>query len=723
MPMKLVIVESPAKAKTIEKYLGEDYMVVASVGHVRDLPKSEKDAIDKENNYRPNYQIIAGKESVVKDIKKRALLADEIFLATDPDREGEAIAWHLNEAANLKDAKRIVFNEITKDAVLEAIKHPRKIDLSLKEAQEARRVLDRLFGYTLSKLIWTKLRYGLSAGRVQSPALRILMEREREIRAFIPEKYWAVEGILKTEGGVKIPVKCEKEFTDEKTVNQFVDIAPTIEWISQEAKEVEVNRAPKPPLITSTMQQAANSYLSLSPAQTMRFAQKLYEAGYITYMRTDSPILSAQAHQMIKTEVEKEYGAKFYKQTFYKTKKKTSQEAHEAIRPTKMHIKNAGRTDGEKRLYELIRTRTLSSQMIPAKLKRSAIYFKSDAPILRFVVRGTKTINPGWLLAMPFSKNEEIELPNIKKDESCVCIQVNKEEKETSPPNRYSEAGLVKELEKRELGRPSTYAPTIRTLVTRSYVEKEGRTLYPTLVGEVVSSFLEKNFNQYIEDKFTAKMEEQLDEIAEGKRKYEKTLTDFYIPFEKAVLAKKDIEKLTILGDAPPDILCPKCDGQMVKRLSRSDFFLSCKKFPDCDGARQKDGTLAKEPEPTGEKCPKCKKGDLIKKSGKFGDFIGCNKYPKCKFIKEDEEELARKDSGVACTKCDDGTMIERRGRFGIFYSCKNYPNCKYAIKAKPTGRKCDMCKSLMMDGTKTIPERCSDKKCPMHRPDKLNKK
>ena len=373
----LVIVESPAKAKTIEKYLGADYKVVASVGHVRDLPKSEKKALDIENGFKPTYIISEDKEQVVKNIQKEIKKADAVLLATDPDREGEAIAWHLQEATGAKDAQRIVFHEITKDAVLEAITKPRKVDDNLRIAQEARRVLDRLFGYTLSKLIWEKVRYGLSAGRVQSPALRILMEREREIRAFEPVTFWELSGVFKRGDKTEHLAQCEKTFEDHETVKHILKTAPKTPWHIAKIKETAVDRNPKAPFTTSTLQQAANSVFNWSPSYTMRIAQKLYEAGQITYMRTDSVNLSKDAHRQIKSFITQNYDPALYKQNMYKTRSKSAQEAHEAIRPTRMEMIIRGKTKEEKALYDLIHKRTIAGQMVPAKMLRTAVTFSA----------------------------------------------------------------------------------------------------------------------------------------------------------------------------------------------------------------------------------------------------------------------------------------------------------------------------------------------------------
>ncbi len=725
--MKLVIVESPAKIKTLSKYFGPKYIIEASIGHIRDLPKSNKQAIDIANGFKPSYVVSEDKEKVVRRIKSLTKKVNEVILATDPDREGEAIAWHIAEAIGLKNPKRVTFNEITKEAVQEAIKHPRPIDKNLKIAQEARRVLDRLFGYDLSGLIWKKVRYGLSAGRVQSPALRILMEREREIRAFIPEKYWIITATVKNKQEKEFILICSKEPRDKKEVNEIIKAGKKENWTVSDVKETKAKRNPRAPFITSTLQQTASSRLGFSPSRTMMVAQKLYTAGLITYMRTDSTNLSKQAQTQIAKIVKKEYGKDYYLPRYYGKKSKGAQEAHEAIRPSNIEKLTAGRSSDEKKLYELIWRRAVSSQMSPANILRTKIIVNLDNKKLPFfAIKGSRILFDGWLKADPASRSDDVELPAVEISERLKFIKIEDEEKETTPPPRYSEAGLIKELEKRGIGRPSTYAPIIKTLKDRNYVEKEGSQLKPTDTGDVVSTFLEKHFTKYISDEFTAEMENDLDEIAEGKRKYIKTLQEFYTPFTKAIKTKEDIPKITDLGKADKKFKCPDCKGSMIIKLGKTGKFLSCAKFPDCSGARTMEGKALEGPKETGEKCPKCKDGKLVTREGRFGKFISCNNYPKCKYIKEDPEEAKKKKTGVKCPECNsstgEGELIEKRGRFGIFYACSNYPKCKFAINAKPTGKKCPMCKSLMMEGTKTIPERCSNKKCPNNRPDKLGK-
>jgi len=781
--MKLLIVESPSKAKTIEKYLEGAFTVRASVGHIRDLPKSNKKAIDIEAGFVPHYEISKGKEKVVHELQDLAEKATSIMLATDPDREGEAIAWHIEEL--LKHDKkvkapiqRVTFHEITKQAIEEALKHPREIDTALRRAQEARRVLDRLVGYDLSGIIWKKVRYGLSAGRVQSPALRIIMEREREIRTFVPEKFWRIFGnfelpLLSGEGRGevnqktspqsspergrrKIRLECEEEPRDEKLVDKIMSMGNEGIWLVDNVKESEQKRSPRAPFTTSTLQQTASSRLGYSPSRTMQLAQKLYEAGHITYMRTDSTNLSLTAQTEIISLIKKKYGEEYTENRIYKTKSKNAQEAHEAIRPTHIDVAHAparnadsiatagGGTEEQQKLYRLIWERAVSSQMTDAKLLKTKItaVIKGNSGVGHqsvgcptpelpaFSAVGSRLLFPGWLAVDSAARGEDVELPKCIVGEKLKLLNLEKLEKFTEPPNRYSEAGLVKELESRGIGRPSTYASIMRTLEEREYVHKEGKTLLPTDVGEVVSDFLEQNFANYISDTFTAEMEDELDEISRGEREYEKTLKDFYGPFLKEVKAKDKLEKATNLGDAPENIICPKCGDKMMVKLSRAGKFYSCINYPDCAGALMLDGKELEGPKEIGELCPLCgeKKGKsgggklvIRERRDGSGTFISCSRYPKCKFIKEDEEEKKRKMTEITCPICGKNKIMERKGRFGIFFSCASYPDCKFAIKAKPTGNICKECDSLMMLGTKTIPERCSNKVCKMHNPHKLN--
>ena len=615
----LLIVESPTKARTIGHYLGKDYTVLASVGHVRDLPKSNKDAVDIEDGFTPHYVVPAEKREIIEKIKHAAKKADEVYLATDPDREGEAIAWHIKEVADLVKPKRVVFHEITKTAIEEALAHPRMIDEHLRRAQEARRVLDRIVGYDLSGLIWKKVRYGLSAGRVQSPALRILAEREREIKAFIPETYFLLQALFNSKAG-EFAATCAELPATRAEAERIVQTGRSASWSVADLSERAEERQPRPPFTTSTLQQTASTRLAFAPSRTMRAAQKLYEAGHITYMRTDSVNLAQEAVAKMAGVIEKEFGTEYLQVRTFKTTSKNAQEAHEAIRPTDSSHARAGASPDEEQLYALIRTRALASQMTAARIMRTTIKAKADADIPLFSANGSRTIFPGWLALDTAARGEDVELPKFLAGDALTLLSLGADEKQTEPPNRYTEAGLIKELEKRGIGRPSTYASTMKTIQDRGYVEKLGRALKPTATGMVVSGWLEEHFPTYVSDTFTAEMEDELDEIARGERGYTETLKAFYGPFVKAVHAKDKLPKATALGDAPKEFPCPLCGSPMEFKLGRGGIFMSCKRYPDCLGARTEEGMELKNDEPLGYHPDTG--APIFIKTGRFGPYV-----------------------------------------------------------------------------------------------------
>ena len=631
---RLLIVESPTKARTIGKYLGKDYAILASVGHVRDLPKSNKDAVDIENGFVPRYVVSAEKREIIEKIRRAAAKADEIYLATDPDREGEAIAWHIKEVANIKKPKRVVFHEITKAAIEEALLNPRMIDENLRRAQEARRVLDRIVGYDLSGLIWKKVRYGLSAGRVQSPALRILAEREREIKAFIPITYFVLNALFQTRSnlnpdskGSTLNATCTEKPATKEEAERIVQTGRAAKWSVADVTEKSEERNPRPPFTTSTLQQTASTRLGFAPSRTMRAAQKLYEAGHITYMRTDSVNLGSEAVAKMASVVEKQFGKEYLQMRVYKTASKNAQEAHEAVRPTDPSRAHAGASPDEEHLYEIILTRALASQMASARIMRSGISAKADLPagkasagIPLFSANGSRVIFPGWLALDTKARSDDVELPKVAVGDPLTLLSLGAEEKQTEPPNRYTEAGLIKELEKRGIGRPSTYASIMKTIQDRGYVEKLARALKPTATGMVVSGWLEENFPTYVSDTFTAEMEDELDEIARGERGYTETLTAFYGPFEKAVRAKDKLPKATSLGDSGVEFPCPLCGSPMENKLGRGGVFMSCKKYPDCMGARIEDGSEIKSDEPIGNHPDTG--APIYIKTGRFGPYV-----------------------------------------------------------------------------------------------------
>ncbi len=652
----LVIVESPAKAKTIEKYLGKGYKVMSSIGHVRDLPKTNKDAVDIEGGFIPRYIVSPGKEKVIAGLRKAAKEADQVLLASDPDREGEAIAWHVAELikGDNKNLKRVVFHEITEGAVKEAITHPRDIDLHLKEAQEARRILDRLVGYDLSGLIWKKVRYGLSAGRVQSPALRIIMEREREIRAFLPENYFVLTAPTVI-NKLPVPFLCNVEPRDEAEAKRIKQLGEQHSWSVTTIKETEARRTARAPFTTSTLQQVASTRLGFSPSRTMGAAQKLYENGFITYMRTDSTTLSQVAMTQIHAHIKKVHGASYLAARQYKTKSKSAQEAHEAVRPTNIAVTKAGLTADQQALYELIWRRTVSSQMADALMARTKVSINISATdtIPDFSVNGARITFPGWLAVDTAARGEDTEVPKLAVGDKVTVTEVQIEAKQTQPPSRYTEAGLIKELEKRGIGRPSTYASIMNTITERGYVAKEGRTLFPTDTGDVVSTFLEQYFGEYIGDTFTSKMEDELDGIAEGTHTYIKTLADFYGPFSKDVAAKEDIPKLTNLGAGPKQFPCPLCGADMVIKLGRSGTFLSCGRYPDCDGSRLIDGNELKPDAPIGQH-PETKE-DIYVMNGKFGPYVQLGATPEK--VKGKKAITPKRASLPAGIKAEDVTL------------------------------------------------------------------
>jgi len=647
MAKNLVIVESPAKSNTIEKYLGSDYRVMASYGHVRDLPKSRL-GVDIEQNFEPEYIIPIKSKKNLNAIKKAAKEADTVLLATDLDREGESIAWHIAHEIDNKNIKRITFSEITKDAILGAVKSPGSLNKDLFDAQQARRVLDRLVGYSLSPLLWKKVRRGLSAGRVQSVAVKIIVDREREIEAFKPEEYWEISvelekgqnkylaHLIKKEGG---PV----EVKDEKTAKAIETDIKNEEFKVADVTKKEVKKSPAPPFITSTLQQEAARKLRFSSKKTMMLAQQLYEGvnigsgseGLITYMRTDSLNISAQAKKDIKEYILKTLGNKYLpeKERFYK-KSKGAQEAHEAIRPT--HIKNTPEemkkylTPDQLKLYTLVFNRILASQMSDARY--SQITAKVEAGKYLFRTGGRNLLFDGFMKVYMEKKEEELldakfsGLEDLKKDDILKFIKAILEQKFTQPPARLTEAGLIKILEENGIGRPSTYAPTISTIVNRGYVKLDERRFHPTDIGFIVTDMLAENFPFVVNVDFTAKIEDELDDIALGKVEWRKPIGDFWHPFKDELDKKSEkIEKVEMPVIETEEI-CEKCGKKMVIKTGRFGEFLACSGFPECKNAR----AIIKK---SGVKCPECEEGEIIERKTRKGrTFWGCERYPDCKY-------------------------------------------------------------------------------------------
>lgn len=650
----LVIVESPAKGKTIERYLGKDYQVLASYGHVRDLPKSKMGVEIDDGSFAPHYLVPAKAKKAVASLKKAAASANDIYLATDYDREGEAIAWHVLEALKLNKSTpvhRITFHEITKSALEKAVKNPRELDYDLIDAQQARRILDRLVGYTLSPFLWKKVMKGLSAGRVQSVAVRLIVDREKEIKAFKPQEYWSIDGqflrgsdqftaSLIEFGGDKLDKMSIKSEVESKKIEQALG---GLDYQISSIEKKERKKRPSPPFTTSTLQQQAAHRLHFSAKQTMKLAQDLYEDGHITYMRTDSVNLAEEAIKATRKLVENEYGGKYLPKDaqHYKTRSKGAQEAHEAIRPT--HVDSLPgnlnlKSEKHDKLYKLIWQRMVASQMSPALLKAETVLVKSTDGQGIFKATGNVVDFEGYLKVWPTAREDKI-LPKLKEQESVDLDKMNVDQHFTEPPPRYSEASLIKALEEHGIGRPSTYAPTLSTIQDRGYVELLERRFHPTETGENVNAILVKHFPDIVDLDFTAEMEEDLDKVAEGKKDWTKLLGDFYKPFHKLVEEKtEDVPKLDLTEKT--DKICPECGKSMVIRPGRYGKFLACTGFPDC---KHTEPIIKK----TGVTCPECKEGELIERKTRRGKtFWGCQRYPKCKYATWDDPNKKKNQEG-----------------------------------------------------------------------------
>jgi len=724
----LIIVESPAKAKTLKKFLGAKYAVKASMGHIRDLPKKTL-AIDIENDFEPAYEISPDKKKIVAELKKAVKKAPDtmVWLAPDEDREGESIAWHLVYALGLKKGqfKRIAFHEITKPAVLKALENPRAMDINLVHAQQARRVLDRLVGYKLSPLLWTKIRAGLSAGRVQSVAVRLIVDREREIEAFKPEEYWNIDTDLKVKKGefnaVLSKINGKKaEVNNKKTADSIVKYLKKSDYKVDSITKKSSKRHPSAPFITSTLQQEASRKLGYSVKQTMVIAQQLYEGiehgkehtGLITYMRTDSYNLSKEFLKTVPKIVKKLYGEEniLSKPRVFTKKARGAQEAHEAIRPTHLNKTPKDLKDHldprQYRLYKLIWERTIACQMADAEVDVTKAIIKAGDYDL--VAKGQIIKKPGFMKAYiegtdnaddALSDKDKL-LPAMTEGEACNLNKVNAEQKFTQPPARFTEASLVKKMEAEGIGRPSTYAPTISTIMYRGYIEKkEDKKLYPMEIGLIVNDFLVEHFADIMEYQFTAKMEDKLDDIADGKRKWQPVIKEFYEPFAKNIeKKKKEVKKSDIIKEKT-DEKCDVCKADMVVKLGKNGKFLSCSRYPECKNARPMKADLEKEKELQkqykDEKCDKCG-SQMVIKNGRFGEFLACSEYPKCKSTRALSHAL-----DVKCPECGKDIVEKRTKRGKIFYGCNNYPTCKFATWKKPIKDKCPVCKGLQVEQKK----------------------
>jgi len=778
MSKSLVIVESPAKAKTIGKYLGKGFTVKASLGHIKDLPKRDL-AVDIENGFEPTYEIIEGKQKLVQELRKASKEADAVYLAADPDREGEAICAHLAEELKAKKngkpaIYRVMFNEITKNAVQKAFQHPKQVDQNLVNAQQARRVLDRLVGYKISPLLWDKVRRGLSAGRVQTVALRLIVEREREIRNFVKQEYWTIDAHLSAKKPPVIVARLLRrngealEIPDKSAADRLVEALTGAEYTVQSVETKEKKRNPAPPFITSTMQQEAARKLRFSVKRTMMLAQRLYEGvelgpegsvGLITYMRTDSTRVSSEAIQEVRGLIAERYGEQYLPSApnIYRGKK-DAQDAHEAIRPTSVlrtpESVQKYLSEDEFKLYRLIWMRFVASQMMPALFDQTTVDIEAkgkDGALYLLRETGSVLKFDGFLAVYEEGKDQKDEedeelkhkLPPLKPGEALKLRFLKPEQHFTEPPPRYTEATLVKELEADGVGRPSTYASILSTIQERDYVRKEGGRFVPTELGMVVTDLLLENFDDIFDVTYTARMEDALDEIEEGKLDWRQAMAEFYEKFSadlsRAEKHMTDIKRM----EKPTDLVCDKCGRPMVIKWGRHGSFIACTGYPECTNTRelnvdlpdvdkvdlteQEDeeycpncgrpmvlkkgrfgqfyactgypdckttrrvGSQEKKPDvPLEEKCPQCGH-NLVLKQGRYGEFTACSNYPACKYIKQ-------KTIGVICPKCNQGELVERRSRRGkTFYGCSRYPECDFVAWSKPVAEPCPKCNSPYM--------------------------
>jgi len=717
----LLIVESPTKVKTLSKFLGKEFIIKASVGHIKDLPKKDL-GVDTENNLKPTYVVIEGKEKILKDLIKSAKKVDRIFLAPDPDREGEAIAWHIaEELKSSKNLYRVEFNEITKKAVTEAINNPRQIDMGLVDAQQARRILDRLVGYKLSPLLWRKVRRGLSAGRVQSVAVRLVVDREREIEAFNSVEYWSIIANLEGKEPPAFDAKLfrindkKAEISNETESSGILSDIEGKDFVIDTIEKKKRKRSPSPPFITSTLQQEASRKLRFTAKKTMLIAQQLYEGielggegstGLITYMRTDSVRVAEEAQQEARALIKSEFGKEYVpeKPPVYKSKK-SAQEAHEAIRPSSVvrtpeSIKSYLGRD-QHNLYKLIWNRFVASQMHNALLELTSIDIKPEgADQYTFRATGTVVQFPGFMKLYTEGSDsdtkEEGFLPALSEGDRLKTNSITPKQHFTQPPPRFTEATLVKELEAKGIGRPSTYATILSTIQDRQYTEKLEGKFHPTELGAVVSDLLVERFAGLMDYNFTANMENNLDKIEEGGINWADIIMEFYTPFDKDLKEAMEVLGRVKPKDIPTDEVCDKCEKPMVIKWGRHGRFIACTGFPECKNTRpleEENGQGVKIQE-SDEKCEKCD-SPMVLKSGKFGRFLACSKYPDCKNTKAIS-------TGIKCPE-DGGDIVERRTKKGkIFFSCGNYPKCKFATWSKPINKECPQCKAKFMVEKKT---------------------
>lgn len=730
MAKNLVIIESPSKAHTIQSCLGSNYKIVASKGHVRDLPKSTF-AIDIENDFKPKYINIRGKGELIKELKKEARAAKTVYLATDPDREGEAISWHLAAALEIPEdkLKRVTFNEITKTAIKASIKQPRAIDINLVNAQQSRRILDRIVGYKLSPLLWKRVKHGLSAGRVQSVATRLVVEREEEIRAFVPEEYWTVAARLEADGGTfevryygDAATGNKVRLANEAQAKAVVDdiLGKTLRVTS--VKRGVRSKAPAPPFTTSTMLQEAARKLGFQSARTMRTAQELYEGinlgsanggaqGIITYMRTDSLRVAAEAQEAARAFITGKFGEDYCPSSPRVFKSKANaQDAHEAIRPARVDLVpseiRAYLTPDQFKLYKLIWERFVASQMEAARFDTLNVDFEAAGHLFR--TGGYTVAFQGYMAVYEEGIDEtakkaddpddikNFRMPNVLEGQSLPCIDVNSAKHFTEPPARYNEASLIKALEDKGIGRPSTIPPTITTIITREYVRREGKALVPTQLGEVTTALMKSDFADIVDYKFTARMESQLDEIEAGEANMTDVLREFWTGFERELAAaeKKSATETVPAVVEETDIICDKCGARMIVKSGRFGKFAACPNYPECKNTKPLDANKQAEkkaPVVADFKCELCG-GEMVLRHGKYGSFFACANYPKCKFIKQERNSL----EGVSCPKCGGAILIRQGRNKSQFYSCEKYPQCDWSSWDLPVAEKCPECGEML---------------------------
>ena len=744
MANNLVILESPGKIGAVKSYLGSNYKVIASVGHVRDLPKSSL-GIDTDNGFEPHYINIRGKGDLIKELKKEAKNADKIFFATDPDREGEAISWHLASILgdDAKKAKRISFNEITKSAVKEAIKHPRNIDINLVNSQQARRILDRIVGYQISPFLWKTIKSGLSAGRVQSVATKIIVEREEEISKFVPTEYWTISATLKTSKNRNVVASFfgkkgkKTKISDKKQADKILLDIEGNEFSVYDIKKSSKSRLPQPPFITSTMQQEASKKYNFQSQKTMKIAQELYEGinlgtenggtqGLITYMRTDSLRISNEAQSSAKEFILSKFGAEYYPSAtrIYKSKN-NAQDAHEAIRPSKITLEPAKikkyLTNDQYKLYKLIWDRFLASQMSSAQVDTVVVDFENNGYIFRST--GNTIKFAGYMAVYGDYENgdnadiesgifEKNKIPTLCKDEKLTSKTIDASQHFTEPPPRYDEASLIKFLEEKGIGRPSTYTPIITVIISRGYVAREGRFLKPTPLGEVTTKVMNEHFPEIVDYQFTANMEDNLDIIANGEVTMSDVLGEFYVGFEKSLAKANDLlgNKEIEVPVEETDIICELCGSKMVIKNGKFGKFAACPNYPTCKNTKTltDDGkeTVTKKDVTVDFKCEVCG-ADMVVRQGKFGDFYACSNYPKCKFTKAKDTKV-----DLDCPICGAEIVTKFTKSKKQFYSCSAFPKCKFSTWDIPTDEKCPVCGTMMLKKKNKEYSYCANTKC-----------